>query len=225
MLMFIFIVKYLITGTLFLLLWVSCHLSLPNQVWVSLKVWFILAKSYLTWTTMKWHTQYSPRIQRWQRHKESWNSPSRRDNSKKEKGNEHKVIKHRLTNAVRFLLDIFFLHFKCSSHSQFSFQKPHNPLPATLARLRVPLHPLTKSWLPALTFPYNRALSLHKTKGLSCHCCSTRPSSAWYASRVMGHSMCNLWWFSTWQLCMVDIVVLTMEWQACSACSIICLTP
>jgi hypothetical protein len=48
---------------------------------------------------------------------------------------------------------------------------PRSPLSHSLppASKRVFLHPPTYSHLPSFTFPYTRALSLHRTKGLFSH--------------------------------------------------------
>jgi hypothetical protein len=56
-----------------------------------------------------------------------------------------------------------------------------------------PTHPHTHSHLTILAFPFTRASSLHRTKGLPSHWCQIRWSSATYAPRAMGHSMCTQW--------------------------------
>jgi hypothetical protein len=56
-----------------------------------------------------------------------------------------------------------------------------------------PTHPPTPACLPALAFPYTGPLRLHRTKGLFSYWYLTRPSSATYAARAMGPSMCTLW--------------------------------
>lgn len=43
------------------------------------------------------------------------------------------------------------------------------PIPLPPASMWVLPYPPTHSCLPALAFPYTRALSLHRTKGLSSH--------------------------------------------------------
>jgi hypothetical protein len=51
----------------------------------------------------------------------------------------------------------------------------------------------THSCLRVLEFPYAGSSSLHRTKGLPSHWCQIRPSSATYAARATGPSMCTLW--------------------------------
>jgi hypothetical protein len=64
-----------------------------------------------------------------------------------------------------------------------------------------PAHQLTHSRSPVLAFPYTGALSLHRTKGLSSHWCTTRPSSATYvAGAMVSPSVLFGWWSSPWDL-------------------------
>jgi hypothetical protein len=51
----------------------------------------------------------------------------------------------------------------------------------------------THSNFPMMVFLYTVARSVHKTKGLSCHWCQTRPSSTSYVARALDFSMCTLW--------------------------------
>jgi len=72
-------------------------------------------------------------------------------------------------------LDIFYLHFKCYPFCQ-STPHPELPIlsPQPLPPWRCsPSHPPTPSYLPTLAFPYIGAMSLHRTKGFSSHCCQT----------------------------------------------------
>jgi len=100
------------------------------------------------------------------------------------------------------LLDNFYLRFKCYPLSWFPFQKFSIPSPLPLLLWRCSLtYPPAPSNLPALTFPYTRALSLHRTKGLFSHWCLIKTSSATYVDEAIGRSMCTLWtmWFP-WEL-------------------------
>ena len=83
--------------------------------------------------------------------------------------------------------------FQILSPFSVSFPQTHCPIPCPSASMRVFPHSPIHSCLPALTFPYTGAFSLHRTKGLSSHWCSTRPSSATYEAGTMGPSMCTLW--------------------------------
>jgi hypothetical protein len=102
-------------------------------------------------------------------------------------------------------LHIFFIYV--SNVIPFTLETPYLILP-TLASMRMLPNPPTHSCLPALTFPYTGASSLHRTKGLSSHWCPKRPSLATYATKAMVPSMCTLWfdWFlfiyflSPWEL-------------------------
>jgi hypothetical protein len=47
-------------------------------------------------------------------------------------------------------------------------------------------------------FPYTGSLILHRTDGLSCHWCPTKPSCATYAAGAMGPSMCREPWPQPW---------------------------
>jgi hypothetical protein len=65
--------------------------------------------------------------------------------------------------------------------------------PPPSASMRVLPHPPTHAHLPALAFPYTRASNTQRAKGLSSNLCPTVPSSATYAARARGPSMCSLW--------------------------------
>jgi hypothetical protein len=111
-----------------------------------------------------------------------------------------------LNYFLNFLLVILFIYISnvitlASSPSETRIP----PLPP--ATMRVFCHPPTHSCLTTLVFPYAGAAILHKTKGLPAHWCPTRPSSAIYATRTMGPSMCTLW---LGLFGLVDIVVLPM---------------
>ena len=85
---------------------------------------------------------------------------------------------------------IFYLYFKCyplsrSLHTHTPARNLLSLLPPP-ASMRVFLHPLTHSHLPALNSPtLGHLLSLHRTKDLSFRCCLIRPSSATYAAGAM----------------------------------------
>ena len=72
---------------------------------------------------------------------------------------------------VKFLLDIFFIYISNAiPFPSFLFESPLYPPP-------------THSHFLALAFPCTGVYNLHKTKGLSSHWWTTRPSSAMYATR------------------------------------------
>ena len=125
-----------------------------------------------------------------------------------------------------FFIGFLYLHFKCYPFSQSPPQTLSHPhLPASM---RMFPHPPTQSHLPALAFPFSRASSLHRTKGLSSHWCPTKPSSATYTAGDMGPSMCIVWWFSPWdfwRVWLVNIVALPMGLKTSSAASVLSLTP
>jgi hypothetical protein len=73
--------------------------------------------------------------------------------------------------------------------SPFLISPLKTPYPISPPPVQQPIH----SCFPVLAFPYNGALSLHRTKDLSSHCCLTNSSSATYAAGAMGPSMCTLW--------------------------------
>jgi hypothetical protein len=64
-----------------------------------------------------------------------------------------------------FLLVILFISFQML----FLVSPLHAPYPIPPVSMRVLPHPLTHSHLTSLASAYARALSLHKTKGLSSH--------------------------------------------------------
>ena len=87
-----------------------------------------------------------------------------------------------------FLLDIFFIYISnfipipgSPPHPRPEAPYPILPLPASM---RVFLHSLTHSHLPALDSS-TLGMSLHRTTDLSSHCCMTWPSSATYAAGDM----------------------------------------
>ena len=87
-----------------------------------------------------------------------------------------------------FLLDIFYLHFKCYPLSWFPLRKPPYPIPPPS------VHQPDHSRFPVLAFPYTGASSLHRNKGLSSHWWPwAKPSSATYKAGAMGPSMCTVW--------------------------------
>ena len=86
-----------------------------------------------------------------------------------------------------FLLDIFFIYI--SNVIPFSGFPSENPIPSLLPTVHQPTH----SCFPAQACSYTRAYRLQRTKGLSSHWCSTRPSSATYAARAMSPTMPSLW--------------------------------
>jgi hypothetical protein len=106
------------------------------------------------------------------------------------------------SSTFSFFIGYFlYLHFKCYPLSLFG-PPPRKPaIPSSLPLLlwkcsptllptSPPTHPLP---LPALSFPYTGALSLHRTKGLSSYWCLTRPSLNTYGAGAMCSSMCILW--------------------------------
>jgi len=92
-------------------------------------------------------------------------------------------------NIVYFLLDIFYLHFKCYSLSH----KPPTPSPSP-SSIRVFFHPNHSPFLPlpSLTFPFTGGSSLGRTKGFSSHGCPTRPSVSFGLLSLLG-----FWVFQT----------------------------
>jgi hypothetical protein len=62
-----------------------------------------------------------------------------------------------------FLVDIFFIYI--SNVIPFPGFPSENPYPISPSSVPQPTH----SCFPVLAFPYNMALSLHMTKGLSFH--------------------------------------------------------
>jgi hypothetical protein len=84
-----------------------------------------------------------------------------------------------------FIGYFLYLHFKCYPLSQFPLRNPlsHPPFSCFYEGVHLPTHPLS---FPSLAFPYTRASSLHRTKGLSSHSCLIRPSSSTYATGAMG---------------------------------------
>jgi hypothetical protein len=94
-----------------------------------------------------------------------------------------------------FLIGYFlYLHFKYFPLSRSPVQNSPMASSLSLPLWRCSLtHPPTHSCLPALAFPYTGALNTLRPKGLSSHWCPTRPSSAKYAVRDIGLSMCTLW--------------------------------
>jgi hypothetical protein len=91
---------------------------------------------------------------------------------------------------IRYFL---YLHFKCYFLFLVSPRKIPHPIPSP------PAHQPTHSCFPVLTFPYTKASSHHRIKGLSSHWCPIRPSFATYATGAMGPSMytLNQWAFSS----------------------------
>jgi len=87
----------------------------------------------------------------------------------------------------------------------------HFPPPP--ASMRLFPHTPTHSCLLPLTFPYNGALRLGRTKGFSSHCYQTRSSSATCAARDMGVSMYTFEWYCSYRV------------QTLSASSILSLPP
>jgi hypothetical protein len=68
-----------------------------------------------------------------------------------------------------FLLDIFFIYISnVFPFPGFLFRNPLSHLSFPVS-MRVLLHSLTHSSLPALAFPYTRALNPLRPKGLSSH--------------------------------------------------------
>jgi len=91
-----------------------------------------------------------------------------------------------------FLLNIFHLHFKCYSVSQFQAHKSPIPSssPSSMKMFPFPNHLPSK--VP-LKFTLNGDSTLGRTKGFSFHWCLIRPSSATYAAGAMDLSMCSHW--------------------------------
>jgi hypothetical protein len=85
-----------------------------------------------------------------------------------------------------FSLDIFCTYI--SNIIPFPCLPPRNLLSYPCFYEGVPTPP-THSYLPALSFPYNGALIIHRNKGLSSHWCPTRPFSATYAAGAMGNHL------------------------------------
>ena len=103
-----------------------------------------------------------------------------------------------------------------------------SPIPPSPASMRMLPLPPTQPLPPHCpSIPLHWELSLHKTKDLSSYWCQTMPSSATYAARAMGLSMCTLWFvvWELWGLWLVDIVVLPVSLQTPSAPSVLSPTP
>ena len=73
----------------------------------------------------------------------------------------------------------------------FPLETPYPILPPTTSRRVLPIPP-THSCLPALGFPYTGASKPLRPSCRSSLWCSTRSSSATYAARALGPSMCTL---------------------------------
>ena len=86
----------------------------------------------------------------------------------------------------------------------------HPPYPCFYEGFLPPTQPVLP---PCPGIPIQRASNLHRTKCLSSHWCSTRPSSATYVAGVMGPSMYTLW-LVVWSLrAQLDLV----HWYCCSS--------
>jgi hypothetical protein len=83
--------------------------------------------------------------------------------------------------------------FICQIVSPFPISPPKTPYPISPASIRMFSYPSIHLCLTALAFPYTGALSLPRTKSLSSHWSPTRLSSATYAARAMGPTICFLW--------------------------------
>ena len=77
--------------------------------------------------------------------------------------------------------------------SPFPVFPPQTPYPISPASMRVFPYSPTDSHLTTLTFPYARALSLHRIKVLPSQWCQRKLSSATYTTVAMGPSICTLW--------------------------------
>ena len=85
---------------------------------------------------------------------------------------------------------LYVVTFQMLSPFSVSHSETPYPMPPTLIPWGCfPTHPATHSLCHTLAFPYTRASSLQRTRGLSSHWCHTWPFSATYAAEAMGHSM------------------------------------
>ena len=134
----------------------------------------------------------------------------------------------KLAFSFTFLLIILFNYISNDILFQITLHNPLIPFPFSslpFASMRIFLHPLTYSGLIAQASPYARASNLHRTKGLPSYWCQIRLSSATYVFSVMDPSMYTFWWFSLWELWMVQFVdiVLPIGLQFPSAPSVLLL--
>jgi len=110
-----------------------------------------------------------------------------------------------------FIGYFIYLHFKCYALSWLHLQKPSTPssLPLLLWGCST-THPSIDFELNTLAFPYTGTPSLLKTKSLSSHWCSTRPSFATFEAGAMGPSMCTIllmvWSLRTLGHCILGIL-------------------
>ena len=92
---------------------------------------------------------------------------------------------------VSFLLIILFIYISndIPGYSSMNLPIPSLLSPLPFVSMRVLIHPFTHSCLTPLSSPYAGISNLNKTKGLPCHCCQARPSSATYVSGIMDLSL------------------------------------
>ena len=94
-------------------------------------------------------------------------------------------------SVFKFLLDIFFIYI--SNVIPFPGLPPSRKpsIPSSFPLLQWGCSSTLTPTPPPRPI-LGHLLSLHRTKDLSSHYCLTRPSSATYAPRAMGSSMCTL---------------------------------
>jgi len=88
-----------------------------------------------------------------------------------------------------------------------SHLQPPYPIPHPPPSMRVYTHPPTLSWLPALTFPYIWGIEPWQDQGLLFTLMLNKAILCYI--RSWGHGFVHFeWWFSPWELWLVDIAVL-----------------
>ena len=106
----------------------------------------------------------------------------------------------------------------------FPFSPTQTPIPSLLSLVLwgwFP-HPSNHSYLTVLAFPYTEVIDPSQDLLLPL---MPRPSSATYKAGAMGMYVFFGWWFSSWELWLVDIFVLPMGLQTPSALSVLSLPP
>jgi hypothetical protein len=91
-----------------------------------------------------------------------------------------------------YWLFYLFIFQMLSSFLVSLLQTPY-PIPLCLAAMRLLPHSPSHSCLTSSISLYNGSSSLYRIKGLPFHRCQIRQSSATYAARAIGPSMCTLW--------------------------------
>jgi hypothetical protein len=95
--------------------------------------------------------------------------------------------------SIYFYWVFSLLTYQILSPFQVPLLKPPITFPTSTNSMRMFPYSPTHSRLPTLKYPYIGTLILHRSKGLSSHWYSTRPSSAIYAAGAMSPSMCTPW--------------------------------